>query len=205
MSSRVTTLVDALIVRYAKYIPKRLFWEFRAKNIDQLWGTQQDDYPVLKNILQETEAKSILDIGCGTGRLFPLFLQEKIPIVVGQDVSRWALRKAKQRYPSPTIKVIHTPLDKIGMPCVFDLIISNRVLSAVKPDELEKVLKNLFSISKYLYLNEYSSSDGGQPSSYWFMHDYHVVLSRICAFNIVEQGKIGKQSYELLKIGSLDT
>lgn len=200
MASRIEHLLDSLIVRCAAYMPRSWFWQLRAKKIDQNWGTARGDYEVIANVIEKTGAKSILDIGCGTGRLFPLFLQKKIQRIVGQDVSRWALQQAEMRYPSPRISLTHQPLTLLRSEEPFDLIISNRVLSAVKPKELEPVLRRLSTITNYLYLNEYGPSDGGQPSSYWFMHDYHKILPRVCSYTLIEEGKILKQTYQLLGI-----
>lgn len=199
MSLSLANLIDSLLVRFARFVPRTIFWELRAKGIDQAWGNTQDDYPVLERVIRKTGATAILDIGCGTGRLFPIFLRLGIKRIVGQDVSRWALREARRRYPNQAIALIRKPMTSIAPATPFDLTISNRVLSAVRPAEIEKTLRHLASITRFLYLNEFSESDDGRPSTYWFRHEYLGIWKTICPFTLIESGRIGKQTYHVLE------
>lgn len=199
MISRLISIVDTLAVRFVKFIPRSWFWEIRARGIDQAWGRSQDDYPVVERMIKKVSPLKILDIGCGTGRLFPLYLRLGIPSIIGQDISRLALRIARQRYPDPRITLISTSLRHMAPVTPVDLIVSNRTLSAVRPEDIGVVLERLAGISKFLYLNEYSPSDGGRPSAYWFMHDYLKILKSIRPVVIVETGRINKQTYYLIK------
>ncbi len=176
----------------------------RAKDIDLAYGRDQADFPVVKRIIHKIAPQRLLDIGCGTGRLFPLYLEVSIPQVVGQELSTWALQQAHQRYPQARFELTHQPITALPYPeKYFDLCISNRVLSAIRVSDLPSVLKKIVHMSRYFYLNEFSLSDGGQPSSYWFRHDYLKILKSFCTFTVVATGLIEKQTYYLFRIDSL--
>jgi SAM-dependent methyltransferase len=199
MIQRLTSVIDTLAVRLVRFMPRSWFWEIRARGIDQAWGKSQDDYPVIERLIKKVSPATILDIGCGTGRLFPLYLRLGIPAIIGQDISRLALRLARRRYPDPRIKLISTPLQRLALAVPADLIISNRVLSAIRPKNIRGTLEHLVKNGKFLYLNEYSRSDGGHPSDYWFIHDYLAILKLIQPYRVVETGRINQQTYHLIE------
>ncbi|AER66143.1 Methyltransferase type 11 [Thermovirga lienii DSM 17291] len=73
----------------------------------------QVDYRLIKNILQEVQSptgpfKSILDIGCGTGTLFPLLLErlQENGTLWGLDPSAKMLEVASAKFNDPRIKLI---------------------------------------------------------------------------------------------------
>lgn len=202
MIRRLTSMIDTLAVRFVRLIPRSWFWEIRARGIDQAWGQAQDDYPVIERMIKIVSPTTVLDIGCGTGRLFPLYLRLGISSVIGQDVSRLALRIVHRRYPDPRIKLTHASLRSLTLITPVNLIISNRVLSAVKPEDIHDVLEHLADIGNFLYLNEYSPSDGGHPSEYWFMHDYLALLNQIRSYTVVATGHLNKQTYYLIQFRS---
>ena len=176
---------------------RRQYWEGRAVDIDEKWGQGEGDYPVLAEVIASVRPKSILDVGCGSGRLFPLYDQLHIPEVVGQDISEEALRIAAARHPFANIS--STSLDIFSLDYSvghFDLIISNRVLQHVQPEAIWRVLAKLASLGKSLYLNELTDSDGLEETYYMFRHDYRALLERH-GFAVVSSGSIGKQVWSL--------
>jgi len=179
----------------------RLYWELRASDIDQKWGHDTHDHALMQSIIEKIQPRVILDIGCGTGRMFPVFVAAQIPEIVGQDVSHWALKQVKQRFPSSTITVTSTDLEALDYPRRhFDLIVSNRVLSAVPPSDISRVLGHLLPMTRYIYLNEFSNTDPGNESSTWFRHNYHTILDSLCEYHVELAGQLGSQHYELLAI-----
>ena len=84
----------------------------------------------------------------------------------------------------------------------FDLCVSNRVLSAVPPDQIRSTLRHLTRLCRHIYLNEYSPSDGGAPSDYWFMHDYLALLAEHARYTVLENGRLDAATYYVLRIDS---
>lgn len=201
--NRFQSILHHLRSRILVHLSRAGYWEMRAKDIDASYGHDDNDYAAVQSILEIVQPQHLLDIGCGTGRLFPVFLQVGVPDIIGQEISSWAIKTARERFPQQSIQFDHRELATLPYGDQhFDLIISNRVLSAVPSDELQAVLRNLVRMTKYLYLNEFSPSDGGHGSDYWFLHDYEKVLRSLCTYSVIKKGAIGTQSYQLLKIES---
>ncbi|MBK9564517.1 MAG: class I SAM-dependent methyltransferase [Saprospiraceae bacterium] len=49
--------------------------------------------------------KNILELGCGSGRLFPTFIQEGVENITGIDISDEMILKAKTKHPSLNVKI----------------------------------------------------------------------------------------------------
>jgi len=139
----------------------------------------------------------VLDIGCGSGRLFPLYNDLKIKEVIAQDVSSKALKIAKDRYRFSNIKLTNKDILDLNFPKhYFDLIISNRVLQHIPHDEIEVVVKKLTGLGNYVYINEMSDSDYTGESFYLFKHDYIALFNKL-GFKITQKGLIGRQTWFL--------
>ena len=78
---------------------RNLYWNFRAKEIDRKWGSNTGDYDTLGIIIKSYNCKRILDIGCGSGRLFELYKSLNVEYVVAQEISVDAIKTCKERYP----------------------------------------------------------------------------------------------------------
>ncbi len=105
------------------------YWNSRADEIDRKWGTAKDDFAALRGVIESIGPHRLLDIGCGSGRLFPLYNQLQINEVLGQDISRKALVIASKRCQSANITMTNLPILRLDYPAgYFDLIVSNRGL-----------------------------------------------------------------------------
>lgn len=76
--------------RHSHWHIKR-FWENSAHSIHQEWGRDQTDYAVLATVISRYHVRSVLDAGCGSGRLFELYERCGITRIVGTDISETAL------------------------------------------------------------------------------------------------------------------
>jgi len=194
----------APLLALAQRVSRRLYWNLRARDIDARWGRDSSDHALLGELLDRVKPKRVLDIGCGTGRLFAVFEAHGVEEVMGQDVSRWALDEARRRFPSPIFSFTDCPLAALEYGTRhFDLCVSNRVLSAVPRDQIREVLAKLASVSVHLYLNEFSTSDDGSESSYWFRHDYLRLLAEVATFTVLATGVHGRGTYYLIRLDAL--
>ena len=176
-----------------------VFWNNYTEKIDQKWGKSEHDYELLTNIISQTKPKTIFDYGCGSGRLFPLYLQFDVSKIIGIDISSKAIQIAKERYKSDKIKISKTDLfDLKYKQNYFDLLISNRVLQHIKPKEIKRTIKKIVFMSRYIYVNEMTDSDYQENIFYLFKHDYEKLFAE-CNYEIIETDSIDNQKYYLFK------
>ncbi|MCX5806895.1 MAG: glycosyltransferase [Proteobacteria bacterium] len=179
---------------------RQIYWNSRAFHIDENWGASQNDYDILKDVITTFKPDRILDVGCGTGRLFPLFDSLNVKEVVGQEVSAKALRIANKRYTLKNIKTINTSLLDLDLPSkFFDLAVSNRVLQHVPKVEIDLYVKKLAELSKYIYINEMCESDAVEEFYYMFQHDYEKLFEKN-GFFVLKKGMIDKQTWHLFAL-----
>lgn len=158
----------------------RFFWNLKAKYIHKQWGHFYFDYNILKSIISDIRPERILDIGCGSGRLFPLYKDIGIKEIIALDISQNAIalaRKRKNELNAENIVLVKAGICDLEYPDnYFDLIISNRTLSAIFPENIKRDVGALAKLSGKIYLNEMTDSDFS-PSPYWFRHDYGKIMA----------------------------
>lgn len=158
---------------------RKMYWDLRAPDIHHRWGEGTDDFETLTEVIGLVRPTRLLDIGCGSGRCFPLYVSLGIPEVVGQDISGTALRLCRERHPGLSFRLHNGPVDRLPYgQDYFDLIVSSRTLSAVPPLRIPGAISALAGMGRHIYLNEMSDSDYCGPSRYWYKHDYHPLLAR---------------------------
>lgn len=173
------------------------FWDKKAADRDFRWGRHTDDYSVISSIITQLNPQKILDIGCGSGRLFPLYHSLDIKKAIGQDISKSSLQIASQRYQYSNIKTVHSSIIDLNFPKLyFDLIISHRVLQHISPNQIKKIIEKLTKLGHYVYINELTNSDDLKETFYMFKHDYSMLFKQN-NYTIVKKGKLGKQTWLL--------
>ena len=172
------------------------FWERVAKKHATVYGLSSHDFNVIDHLLTLTQAKKILDFGCGSGRLFPLYLKNNAEEIVGIDISENALKIAHERHPSNKIKTFSKSIFEIEFSEKhFDFINCTRVLQHMGEDEIEAVIERLCTLSDHIYTNEMSDSD---LKTIYFIHKYdYPALFQKQGYKIAESGMIDNQKYFL--------
>jgi ubiquinone/menaquinone biosynthesis C-methylase UbiE len=184
----------ALYIKHSKQ-----FWDNYAPEIDKKWGQTQEDFAILSEIIFQVKPKVIFDFGCGSGRLFPLYLKYEIPKIIGQDISTNATQIATNRYNLNTITLTNSNIfDLSYKENYFDLTISNRTLQHIMPKDIKKVISRLVFFSNYIYINEMSNTDYIGNEYYIYKHDYEHLFS-LCNCIPFLEGFIGKQKYVVFK------
>jgi len=105
---------------------------------------------------------SVLDIGCGTGRLSPLFDD-----YLGVDVSEKAIIHAKRLHPKKEFRVLDLLFDELPE---ANNIVSTAVLQHVPYQHIEVVARKVQKASKNLMLFELKVD--GFLSPWCYNHDY---------------------------------
>ncbi|MEZ4622850.1 MAG: class I SAM-dependent methyltransferase [Caldilineaceae bacterium] len=175
------------------------FWEEQAAIIHKQWGEENHDFAVLETIFaayaEEYQPLSVLDVGCGSGRLFGLYQQCGITDIVGMDISENALALAGARY--PTIPTFQGKVEELEYPTDrFTFAICNRILQHIPPAAINGAIGKLCTICRMVYVNELTESDQLHEEFFMFRHDYQALFAEH-GFRLWETGVIGKQTYSL--------
>ena len=179
------------------------FWEEQASTIHTQWGSDQHDFPVLSRLFQRYQPKTLLDVGCGSGRLFGLYTEHNINDIVGMDISEKALALAKERY--PWVTTFQGKVEDLEFPAKrFDLAVCNRVLQHIPPRAIEAAIQKLCTLSGMVYVNELSESDQLTEEFFMFRHPYPTLFA-MQQFHLVETGTIGQQTFQLFGTGNAST
>lgn len=192
-----TLTINILQNTYEKF--QELYWDFMAERLHKKRLSRQhhQDLEPVSYVIDKYKPKSILDVGCGSGRFFKLYKEKNID-VVGIDISEKALKKAKEMYPD--IKTIKMRVEDIEFAFRFDLAISNRTLQHITRRNIEKAVKKLCHSCRMVYINELTDSDEIKERIVIYKHSYEE-LFRKYGFKLVEKGRLGKQTWMLFSKG----
>lgn len=171
----------------------RDLWDSQAEMIHETWGNDDHDFAVLGRLIAAHQVRSVLDVGCGSGRLFRLYEQKHVGDIVGVDISEKALALARRRHPD--VQTVLAPVEELPIEDRrFDLAVCNRVLQHVPPMNMRGVCARLARTARIVYVNELSGSDGEPENYYMVRHDYTALLGEQGA-RLIEEGRIGVQRY----------
>lgn len=164
------------------------FWEEQATIIHAQWGEEKHDFAVLAELFAEYHPVSVLDVGCGSGRLFGHYQRHGITDIMGLDISEKALAIANARYPA--IPTLTTKVEALDFPPNrFDLAICNRVLQHIPRNAIADAIGKLCTISKLIYVNELTGSDQLNEEFFMVRHDYPALFAT-CGFTLKKSGHI---------------
>jgi len=138
------------------------FWE--KDNLKNIKPTK-DEFPegfdprvVLKELVKELEFSSIIDFGCGYGRLCKAWDNQKY---IGVDISDVAITEAKKRNPEYVFIFYATPSADLYVAYTVFLHLSNKQLRK----ELKSIQTKYFIIAEILG-SEWSNNGKGIPPTY---------------------------------------
>lgn len=85
---------------------------------------RRHDRAFWRRVLDQTEPSAVLDLGCGTGRI-TRFLADRGSLVVGVDLSRKMLRRARQRLEDrPDVHLIVADMRSLRLGRTFQLVVA---------------------------------------------------------------------------------
>ncbi|MGI8927362.1 MAG: class I SAM-dependent methyltransferase [Tepidiformaceae bacterium] len=173
---RRAAMYRLLLLNYGR--ARRWYWELRTPDLHERWNGENADFPVLSEVIRAHQAESVLDLGCGSGRLFPVYEGAALREVLGVDIAARALSLAAKLH--PTIPTLRSRAEDLPLDRPFDLIVVHRVLQHLPPQTLPAVLDRVCRIArKAIYINEIGASDHANLSGarYMFEHDYASLFS----------------------------
>jgi SAM-dependent methyltransferase len=124
---------------------------------------------MMDEMLKIYKPKSILDIGCGTGKAIGYFLKKGVPTVVGVEGSQMAIDHSDH---SKLIKK-HNLNKELNLKKKFDLVYSFEFIEHIHEDYADNVLKTFSNHSDIIVLTAAKPGASGQghfncqPKEYW--------------------------------------
>jgi ubiquinone/menaquinone biosynthesis C-methylase UbiE len=144
-------------------------------------------------IIGKTKPQRILEIGCGSGRLVPVYLLQCVESILLQDISSRALDICRQRFfCQQHIRYFAGPILSLPESESFDLIVSRGVLMAITDDnEVAESLRYLVSRTRYFFINEAQIGDRVQlrDNPYLKKRNYVEIFNGF-GFRVEGQGEI---------------
>jgi len=123
-------------------------WESIYGDIQRFGPTHRHLHRIYSNILRQIEYESVLDVGCGTGLNFPLFLEGKnVKEVAGVDISSKAISLAKEKYDGE-FRVLD--IQEQHLVRKYNLVFCSLVLEHLLEDE--EAIKNLYEMTGHYLL-----------------------------------------------------
>lgn len=136
-----------------------LFYDlFIAPNQDEI-------FKVIKELIEPNS--SVIDIGCGTGR-FSFFVADKVSKIVGIDLSKRNIEKAKSnlaKRPNNKISFFHLSIEEIvAQNFHFDYAVMTYVIHEVNKTERVELLKKITAVTDKIIIGDYLVP---KPTGFW--------------------------------------
>ena len=165
----------------------RVFWNGLAAHVHSHWGYDDYDFDVVAKCIETIGAESVVDVGCGSGRLFPLFIDQRVEFC-GCDISPVALSLARRRFPESNLREVAVEgISDLVLGRRFDLAVSHRVLQHIPPASFDKALRGITTVASAIYVNEMTADQTPLTSSYMFSHNYITEFQNL-GFSLVLSG-----------------
>lgn len=164
-------LYRLLLLNYHR--ARRLYWELRAPDLHRRWNADHSDFPVLRALIHDRNIESVLDLGCGTGRFFPLYEEAGLADTLGVDIAARALAVARRLHPG--VRTVRQKAEDLDPGRTYDLVVCHRVLQHITPATLPRVADRMTRVAaRAIYIDEIGESDHANLTGarYMFEHDY---------------------------------
>jgi len=157
-------------ISYWKEAGKTYFQDFRYT--DEF--IQQEK--VLVDYLKTIEFKTVLELGCGFGRITRLidqYFYKQLDNYIGVDISRDQLNHAANYAYKQRPKIfVESDIESLGIDGKFDLVIAVEVLMHQRPEKMQSIIDKMKSLSNKHVINiDYYHNDEGL-APYNFNHNY---------------------------------
>jgi ubiquinone/menaquinone biosynthesis C-methylase UbiE len=150
------------------------------------------------DLVARLNPRRLLDFGCGTGKLFPLW--RGIPEVHAYDRARSQIEVARKASaevrPDNPYRVLHYLTDsRAELPYdddYFDLVVAAEVLLHVLPQDVGSLLNELHRVCRG-HLAVVTAAPFDNPASHCFDHDYPALFAD--RFDLIDDHAVLRQRY----------
>jgi len=169
-----------------------LDWDTQASTLHNQYGHLSHDFPVLGSVIDKTTARSVLEIGCGSGRLVPVYLAHNVQTVWLQDLSERALDLCRQRFfCQKHIRYIHGNVRSVPISAAPDLIVANRVLQHILDEgQLKEIMSYLVSMTRYFYVNEAGIEEAISINWPYLKGRDYIQIFRELGWHVADRGEL---------------
>ncbi len=158
--------------------------------------------------------KSVLELGCGFGRITQLLLSNynNITEYLAVDISPDQIENAKSLLSSTKLSnnqvklnFLVSDIQSLGLDKQYDLVILSEVLLHILPTEIDSIIKKLITLSKKHIINIdwYEDQPPKSQASHNFIHQYETLYKKYAesSTTIIKRIPIKRKKF----LGTLDT
>jgi len=134
----------------------------------ELWMCSLQPTEILEWVMQQVRPKTVLDLGCGTGKSVDWFLDRGID-ALGIEGSKLAISKAKNPH-----RILQWNLqEELQLNRKFDLVFSYEVVEHIHADYVRALVRSFVNHADLLVMTAARPGQGGeghlneQPPEYW--------------------------------------
>jgi len=143
---------------------------------------------IIKKLISEFKPKSILEIGCGSGR-FTKILSEltEFEKYLALDISQGQVDNAKKYVNNTKIDFQCIKVQDLDIDEKFDLVFSSEVLMHINFNDIDSVIKKMVSLAtkKIITIDWFDTKKVGEEAGgYCFMHDYQTIFKNYKAKSV---------------------
>ena len=131
--------------------------------------------------LKTLDFDSVLDVGCGFGRIIRRVLQKFGDVrITGLDFSKTMLENARH-YVRKDVKLVYGDASRMPFKdASFDLVLSNEVLLHVPPSKIGKVRSEMARVArKYIVMVEFYTPVKEKLERHCFNHDHKTAFEKM--------------------------
>ena len=99
------------------------FFDKRAATWDEGFSSNSEIKNIILDNAKVSEGLSILDVGCGTGRLFPDYFDRGVSHVTGIDISEKMIAVAKSKFDEDNVSLLCADADTVTFNRMYDICI----------------------------------------------------------------------------------
>lgn len=143
--------------------------------------------------------RTVLEIGCGFGRISKLILSNfpDIKEYVAMDMSPDQLETAKKFVGSDKILFVESEIQTLQLDKKFELVIAVSVLLHILPSEIDQVVAKLASFSKGHIINmDYYDEGAKKIAPHNFMHQYEKIYKNLPSVESVRRVPVARKNLD---------
>jgi len=157
------------------------YWKDKPLDI---YPAHKDQEVQLLKVLKELNFNSVLEVGCGTGRISKLIRDNfQIDEYKGIDLSEYRIKEAKNAVNNdPRYSFQVAPFQFMDVQKKYDLVIAIEVLMHVPPKEFPFVYGKMLGLAEYDVVSlDYSPGKGMEEplEPHNFLHDYPSIIQNL--------------------------
>ncbi|QTL97536.1 methyltransferase domain-containing protein [Iocasia frigidifontis] len=132
------------------------------------------EIPAFRSLLPDLDNKTILDLGCGYGENCKWYINKGAKKVIGIDISKNMIEKAKKEYSDDKIEYKNVPMEELDFSKnIFDIVLSSLSFHYVKDFNslIEKINKMLKPNGSLVFSQEHPIATAKKKKNGWFINN----------------------------------